>query len=354
MEFKKQGYFYNRLQNIERRYPLIGQIELTYRCNLNCVHCYCKGSENKNKELPTNDFKRIIKEIHKCGCIFLCFTGGEPLIRDDFLEIYSYARQKGFIITLFTNGLLMSGKILSYLKKFPPHGIEITINGITKPTYESVSRVEGSFEIMMDRIKQLRKDKFNLLFKSNCLKQNRAELAKIKAFTDKFLGKKYNRWKFKYDIMIYPRLNGDMEPCKFRLTPLQLLNIKKSESDMWEEYKKGCNGNYLKTTKNENHIYTCTSWSNQFFINPYGRLKFCQFSNKFSSNLKTNSFADGFYYVFPRVVQETFKTNSKCKNCNLRPICYYCPARAKLENGHEEKPVNYYCAMAKMDAKKII
>ena len=71
------------------------------------------------------------------------------------------------------------------------------------------------------------------------------------------------------------------------------------------------------------------------------------FSDKFSIDLKTTPFREGFYNVFPRLLKERFKTDSKCKDCSLRPICYHCPARAFLETGDEESPVEYFCQLAK-------
>ena len=109
MEEINPSYFYAKIFSNKRRYPSSGQIELTYRCNLNCVYCFCKGYKEENKELSTIEWKKIIREIHKEGCFSLIFTGGEPLMRDDFLELYLYAKQKGFIITIFTNGQLLTG-----------------------------------------------------------------------------------------------------------------------------------------------------------------------------------------------------------------------------------------------------
>ncbi len=91
----------------------------------------------------------------------------------------------------------------------------------------------------------------------------------------------------------------------------------------------------------------------QFLVNPYGKLKFCIFSDKFSVSLKTASFKEGFYKVFPQLLKEQFKTDSKCKDCSLRPFCCYCPARAYLETGDEETPVPYYCELAKKTAEQM-
>lgn len=68
--------FFGRIQDKKEHSPLSGQIELTYRCNLNCIHCYCKNSEDLNKELTTQEWKNVLDEIQKQGCLWLCITGG--------------------------------------------------------------------------------------------------------------------------------------------------------------------------------------------------------------------------------------------------------------------------------------
>jgi len=344
---------YSRLHNKKRQYPLNGTLELTYRCNLNCIHCYCKGSEEKDSELDTAQWKRILDEIQKEGCIYLVFTGGEPFIREDFLELYSYAKKKCFIITVFTNGQLLAGKALNYLRKSPPYAIEITLNGITQETYEAITQVKGSFSIVMENIKRIKEKKLPLVLKSNCLKQNKNEIAKIKAFADEFLGKKNGKYHFKYDPMIYPRLNRDKIPTNFRLSFQESLYLKSQDADIWQEYQKEMDAHFPDLKRDRSFLYRCSYWMSHFFINPYGQLKFCGFSEKFNVDLKTTAFKDGFYQTFPKLLNEKFKTNSKCKDCQLRAVCYHCPARAYLETGDEETPVPYYCELAKAMAEQL-
>ena len=339
--------------SLNNRRPERGLFELTYRCNLDCIHCYCKGSEGLEKEFTTQEIKDILDQIHKEGCLEITFTGGEPLIREDFLEIYSYAKEKGFVITIFTNGLLFTEKIIEYLVKSPPFSIEITLNGITGPTYESITQVDGSFKRAIPVLRELADRKLPLVLKSNCLKQNENEISKIKTFADELLGKGNRRWRFKYDPMLYPRLNGDKAPTNFRLSPPELLEVRKANPEIWEEYEKGLYSGFPELGRDKDFLYPCSAWLTQFFVNPYGKLKFCQFSEKFSVDLRITSFKEGFYRVFPQVLREQYRTNSKCKNCRLRPICYHCPARAFFETGDEEAPVKYYCELAKALEKEI-
>lgn len=366
MKKLQRGLFFRRLSNKKARFPFSGQIELTYRCNLDCVHCYCKGlavvsrksyvvsSKSEVRELTTEEWKDVLDILQKEGCLNLCLTGGDPLVRDDFLEIYSYAKSKGFIITLFTNGQAFTDGIIDYLVKSPPFSIEITLNGITQRTYESITQIPGSYFKVIQAINTLKERKLPLILKANCLKQNKQEIGRIKAFTESLFDKlPRNKYRFKYDPMIHPRYNRDKTPCNYRLSFKEITEVKKQDPDIWGEYQKSLNCRFPGLKRDRRFLYQCNSWMEQFFINPYGYLKFCDLSDKFSIDLKTTPFREGFYKIFPPLLNEEFKTSSKCKNCRLRPVCYYCPARAYLETGDEEAPVPYYCELAKMTYKEM-
>jgi radical SAM protein with 4Fe4S-binding SPASM domain len=303
--------------------------------------------------LSTSQWKKILDEIRQQGCLYLTFTGGEPLIRRDFLMLYSYAKKKGFIIIIFTNGQVLNQEIIGYLVRFPPYSIEITLNGITRQTYETITRVKDSFSIVMENIRKIKERRLPLILKSNCLKQNKNELGQIKSFADEFLGKRRGKYHFKYAPMIYPRLNQDKTPTDFRLSFKELWELRRQDTDIWRQYQKVMDAGFPDLGRDKSFLYCCTAWMERFFINPYGRLKFCNFSEKFSVDLKTTAFRKGFYKIFPKLLNEKFKTNSKCKNCRLRSICYGCPARAYLETGDEEAPVPYYCELARETAKRM-
>jgi radical SAM protein with 4Fe4S-binding SPASM domain len=354
MEKRNLTFLVRKTLAQKTHYPWSGQLELTYRCSLNCVHCYCNGSVDKKKELTTREWKKILCTLQEEGCLLLTLTGGDPLIRDDFLELYSYAKAKGFIITLFTNGYSLSKEILDYLKKSPPFSIEITLNGITKDTYETITQVKGSFPRVIRNINVLSKLNTKLMLKSNCLRQNKGEIVRIKAWTEGLLGKPAEKkYRFRYGLTVTPRLDGDKAPCNYRLSFEELTRLRKQDPCMRKAYQKELHNGSRDLNRDKSLLYHCNSWMQEFLINPYGRLKFCTFSDKFSVDLKTTAFREGFYNIFPGLLNERFKTNSKCQACGLRPVCYSCPARAYLETGDEEAPVPYYCQLAKATAKEI-
>ena len=115
---------------VETRIPINGTIEITFRCNLRCAHCYC-SYESKKEEMSYKEICHIFDEIADAGCLWLVITGGELFLRDDFLDIYTYAKKKGLIITLFTNGTLITPYIADYLKEYSPFAIEISLYGVT-------------------------------------------------------------------------------------------------------------------------------------------------------------------------------------------------------------------------------
>jgi len=92
---------------LDRCVPLRAIVELTYRCNLRCVHCYTVGRAGE-RELGTEEVRGILDQLAGEGCLYLTFTGGEILLREDFFALAAYARRKRFALRLFTNGSFLT------------------------------------------------------------------------------------------------------------------------------------------------------------------------------------------------------------------------------------------------------
>src|SRR5437899_1676559 len=154
----------------DKRAPMEVSLEVTRRCPLECQHCYNNlpmgDLAARNRELSKQEYEAILDELADMGVIWLLFTGGEIFARKDFLEIYTYAKKKGFLITLFTNGILINEKIADYLVEWPPFAIEITLYGRTKETYEALTAVPGSYDRCMRGIHNLIDRKLPLKLKT--------------------------------------------------------------------------------------------------------------------------------------------------------------------------------------------
>lgn len=108
---------------LESNYLWAIHLNLTYRCNQNCIHC-CSNTSTNKKELTTQEVYGFIDDIVKKGAFFLIIHGGEPTMRTDFFEIVEYARNKGLSVELFTNGLNLTTEFTKKLKGYWLHNIK--------------------------------------------------------------------------------------------------------------------------------------------------------------------------------------------------------------------------------------
>lgn len=347
LAYLEEKFFY------QRNKPANGQIDLTYRCDYNCLHCYCKGSENVGRELTTVEVKKVLDEIHTAGCFWLTLTGGDPLIRPDFKEIYAYAKQKGFIITVLTNGYRLNHKLADYFAKYPPLSIDITVNSLDKLIYEKIVGFSGdALTRVLDNIQYASRKGISMIIKANVLKENKNQIGKIKRWAHNLPGKsKENLFNFRYDNVIYPRLNGDLAPCRHRVDQKELSVVHGLDPDIKKDRRSYLKREFPSGEIPHRSLYFCNTFQNNFFIDPFGRLRFCPHTDKFSVDLRKVSFEQGFYKEFPKLTTVKFKTDSPCRTCRLRGMCYSCPAAALAETGSEEKPVEYFCRMAHQSAK---
>ena len=198
-----------KLDHLPDRFPLACQWEVTCRCNLHCVMCYTdcfNEPERIRQELPTVDLLRIMDDIAEAGCLELCLTGGEPLARPDFFQIYERAINLGFLVTLFTNGTLITESIADRLAAHPPHRIEISMHGLTETTFEQVTLGRGSFTDA-NRPLPCSLTARPLTLKSTAMTLNQHELLSIKRYVEIIGSVRY-----KLGEEIRPALDGPALP----------------------------------------------------------------------------------------------------------------------------------------------
>jgi len=132
-----------------RRQPVNGTFELTERCNLTCRMCYVRqapgDAARRAQELSAAAWLDLARQAADHGMVFLLLTGGEVFLRPDFFEIYTPLTRLGLILTLFTNGTLITEARAARLAEAPPSRTEITLYGATAATYEAVTGVPGGY-----------------------------------------------------------------------------------------------------------------------------------------------------------------------------------------------------------------
>jgi len=323
----------------QKSIPIFGQMELTFRCNLKCVHCYITQSED-DKELTFQEIKEIIDQIHKAGCLWLSFTGGEPFVRDDFLDIYQYVKRKGFLISILTNATLLTPKIVDFLAKEPPFSIEISLYGITEETYERISQVKGSFDMAMKGIELIAERDLPFKIKTTALNLNFQELDRIQQYTEK-LGVE-----FQLGDILFPKLDGSQKPFEYRLSTEVVIDLER-----FYPSSEDCQPYTELESPPPDHLFRCAAGISSFHISPYGKLIFCTYMRQPHFDLRKGSFVQGFYSLYPEIRSVRYGTNSKCRDCKIYYFCHKCPGQIDPEKSDREQPIEYFCELAHKRAK---
>lgn len=330
---------------ISNRIAIDAKIEVTHRCNLKCAHCYVNlpadAPETIKKELSYQEIRDILDQIVDEGCLFLLFTGGEPFLRSDFLDIYTYTKKKGLITTIYTNGTLLTPHIVDYLQKWPPFSVEITLYGASKETYEKITGVAGSYEQCIKGINLLLEHNIHVELKTMVIILNRHELSKMKEYA-KSLGVK-----FSFDPIIAPRIDGNKTPCKLRLSPEEVVKLDLMNEERFKEWKDFLE-KYWGTSKG-GLPYTCAAGLCTFLIDPYGKLSLCVLCRSPTYDLRRGNFKDGWCNFLPQVRERELKRDHKCRTCERITLCR-CPGIVEMETGNKNGRVEYFCKLAHLRA----
>ena len=340
------------------RIPLFGTLETTFRCNLNCIHCYVNAPahapEIQMRELSTDRLLHLMDEMADQGCLNLLLTGGEVLIRPDFPEIYRYAVLKGLRVTVFTNGTLVTDEIVSLFKETPPHGVEITLYGMSRETYERITRVPGSFDECIQGIMRLFHAKIPLRLKSMIMTWNVHELKAMRIFSQN-LG-----LKFRHDGLLNPRVDGGAMPIdKLQLSPEQLAAIDLENPVLRQRLRDAFNDASMVSTGEPSedgcdHRYNCGAGKVTFNVDPYGRLQMCQLARKSFFDLKSGSFEKGWMECLPAIRSRLRDKPSVCDSCSLSRFCQSCAGAAELEKQDPDKPIERFCHLTHIRMHKLL
>lgn len=333
----------------ERRMPMEVSIEVTRRCPLECQHCYNNlpmgDLAARNRELTKEEYFEILDELAAMGVLWLLFTGGEIFARKDFLEIYTHAKRKGFLITLFTNGILINEKIADYLREYPPFGIEITLYGRTRETYEALTAMPGSYERCMRGIRLLLDRGLPLKLKTVGTKVNKHEVEAMRRFAEEDLGVE-----FKLDSLINPRIDCSRAPLGVRLSPEEVVALDLQWHKVAEEHRKVLQRELASGPNPSDAVYQCGGGVHGFAIDPYGMMSICVLSHREAYDIRQGSVREGWEKYLLEARARKRSRPSKCAACQIRTVCSMCPANGELENGDPESPVEFLCEVAHLRA----
>lgn len=328
------------------RIPIHGGIEPTARCNLRCVHCLINqpvaDQAAREQELSSAEWGHILDEIVAEGCLWLLITGGEPLVRPDFLDIYTHAKERGLLITLFTNGTLMTPEIADHLARWRPFSVEITLYGHTRETYEAVTGVPGSFERCRRGIQLVLERNLPLTLKTMVLTLNAPELESMRAWA-RGLGVD-----FRYDPMVNARLDGSSQPCGYRLPPEQVVALDMADQENTQHWRQFFRD--MESKPDIMDLFRCGAGWTSFHIGSAGILSLCITVRQPGVSLTRGSFKAGWEEVLLQARQQRWPKDSPCINCAWLKVCDQCPGWGMLEHRIPGSVVEYVCRITHLRA----
>ena len=332
--------------------------ELTERCNNNCIHCYINlPSDDKNakkKEITFEEIKATANEAAKMGCLSWHLTGGEPLLREDFFDIYLCLKKKGMRVTLFTNATSIDSKIVSLFRKYPPQDIEVSIYGLSQETFEAVTRNPGSFNAFRRGINLLKKNCIPFTLKTAVLPQNFQEIKEMRGFAQSLTGQPLGLvLKLNLESRFNSRSKRD-QTKKLRLPPDKFIEILKQDEERYrKDIERFCQ-KFLGVPRDD-RLFTCGAGVGGCHIDAYNNFQLCMLLRHpdYVYNLRKGSFKEAWEEFVPRV-RETGANNEKyqkkCERCFLKSFCEQCPAWSWMEHGVLDEPVEYLCEIAHAEA----
>lgn len=326
-----------RAKAAKAKIPFSASIELTYGCNLNCLHCY-NPTHRARDEVKTGEIFSILDQLAELGTYSISFTGGELLTRLDWLDILTHAREKGFSFFILTNATMITEEVACSLKALEPHQIDVSMYGASEETYEKVTRVKGSFKKFVRGVAWLKEKGIPFILKSIILTPNFHEAELMRRFSESM------GVRFTYITEVNPRIGGSMEPLEYRISPRQ-------DYELWRRY---CVGPVLKEPAqkiNSCHAdqkapFDCSCGKNSLSINPYGKMCLCLSMYYPQRDVKNGKVAQAWKYFVNYVESARPSPVYECHLCPVESECLRGPSDALLEMGDINACVPYHKEIA--------
>jgi len=333
-------------------------MELTERCNNNCIHCYINvpadDKETKKKEITLVETKAIANEAARMGCLSWHLTGGEPLVRKDFSDIYLYLKRKGMRVSLFTNATLISSETANLFKKYPLENLEVSIYGQSQKTYEAVTRNPGSFEAFRQGINLLKENHIPFTLKATVLPQNFHQVKEMRSFAQSLTGQPLG---MVLKLNLGSRFNGGSKRDlikRLRLSPEKVIEVLGQDEKRYrKDIERFCQ-KFLRVPQDD-HLFSCGAGVGGCHIDAYNNFQLCMLLRHPGCvySLRKGSFKEAWEKFVPKVRgirANNKKYKEKCQRCFLKSLCEQCPAWSWIEHGVLDEPVEYLCEIAHAEA----
>ena len=187
--------------------------ELTYGCNLRCVHCFNPTHRAMPHELATAEICALLNQIAELGALTVTFTGGEPSVRPDIGDILRHARSRGLLVHFMTNATRITASFAQLLCETNVSQVNVSIYGATSQVYEQMTSVPESYQLFRQGLMHLAAAGLPVLVRMPVTTINRDEIQACRQLVESL------NMKFQYCLDIMTTVTGDRTPLQYRLAP---------------------------------------------------------------------------------------------------------------------------------------
>ncbi len=331
-----------------------GTLELTARCNLSCKMCYIHRAENDaealSKELPTEFWLDMVQQVRQAGTLTMLITGGEPLLRRDFREIYLACKNAGILVSVNTNGTLLRDEDIAFFAKYPPVRLNISLYGASEETYAALCGIGQMYTRTAENIRKLRQAGVAVKINYTVTPFNCGDAEAIFAF-----GREVGA-PVQHATYLFPPVRtcdgccgetSRLSPREAAETELRCTREKLGAENFARrraEILRGTAGVTVADedgTRDPTERIFCRAGTSSYWITYDGRLLPCGMLQEPSVSLNGRTFADAWHEV--QKATDRILLPAQCTACALRPHCEVCAAVCYGENGRFDRVPRYLC-----------
>ena len=322
---------------IKNRHAHVGGIELTPYCNLKCVHCYLQD-QDKCQLLSTQEIKYIIDKLFDVGVLFLYFTGGEIFTRKDFLEIYVYAKRKGFIVELLTNGTLIDSEAIEIFNQYPPASVSISMYGKDEQSYYRVTGQHGIYNKVMHTFELLYQNSIHFEIKYIGMKENQDDYFAIQSIAENYGAE------FSYSMELFPTLNGNGCTKDHMMSLEKIIEIERKIPGKKDEYRQLSELPNPFYDRKDIPLYLCDMAISNFLVDYQGYFNPCHKCRIKKWNLLVDDFKTA-WDDYQSLLKEKASVDNKCLKCQYLMMCSPCVIVNYLATGNYNIPADSVCRL---------
>jgi MoaA/NifB/PqqE/SkfB family radical SAM enzyme len=339
-----------KVENLPR-IPLQGTLDLTYRCNNDCRHCWLRlppGAAEASLELSLEEIRSIVDAARATGCREWSLSGGEPMLRPDFPEIFEAVAGKSAWYTLNTNGTLITPRIARLLRR--PGTKLVALYGATAAVHDAVTRNPGSFEALRRGVAYLREADAAFSVQVVPMRTNIHEYDAMVRLAESWSPS----WRLGA-TWLYLSASGDparnRDILSERLDPARIVELDGPDGGEVDGLETGAASSCAAAAAGGLYA-NCLAGRRDFHVDPYGGMSFCSFVKDpaLRLDLRTTSFAAVWDEGLPRLAGDAAPVKAYAENCgacDLRPDCKWCPVFAYLEHRDHSAKIDHLCAIAR-------